>query len=115
MFFSDEKTFCVDPVFNKQNNRVDRFEDLHRVSKTGGLVPHPARRRRTPCPTTWSLKDQGNPVCPQDHQEVGQGILRLQAGWGTRPHSQCCASLDEREHGFMAQELPASLNPRSKS
>uniref|UniRef100_A0A0K2VAB5 Tc1-like transposase DDE domain-containing protein n=1 Tax=Lepeophtheirus salmonis TaxID=72036 RepID=A0A0K2VAB5_LEPSM len=81
-----KKTFTVDPVFNKQNNRVVRFEDtsedLHHVSKMSGWVPHSAGRRRT---LARLLEDQGIPVIPQDHQEVGQGVLRLSPGWGTPP------------------------------
>ncbi len=43
IFFSDEKTFAVDPVYNTQNDRVvcfgnDDNEELHYVSKT----KHPA-------------------------------------------------------------------------
>ena len=42
IFFSDEKTFTVDPVINKQNDRVVCFEDTRRELRHATRTKHPA-------------------------------------------------------------------------
>ena len=42
IFFSDEKTFTVDPVINKQNNRVVCFEDTPSELRYVSRTKHPA-------------------------------------------------------------------------
>ncbi|QQP52487.1 Putative transposable element [Caligus rogercresseyi] len=42
VFFSDEKTFTVDPVYNKQNDRVICFGNVSNVIRSVSKTKHPA-------------------------------------------------------------------------
>lgn len=42
IFFSDEKTFTVDPVYNKQNDRVICFGDTSLAARNVSKTKHPA-------------------------------------------------------------------------
>ncbi|QQP48999.1 Putative transposable element [Caligus rogercresseyi] len=42
VFFSDEKTFTVDPVYNKQNDRVICFGNVSNVIRSVSKTQHPA-------------------------------------------------------------------------
>uniref|UniRef100_A0A0K2ULW5 Uncharacterized protein n=1 Tax=Lepeophtheirus salmonis TaxID=72036 RepID=A0A0K2ULW5_LEPSM len=97
-----KKHLLSTPSSTNQNNRVVCFEDtseyLFHVSKT----KHPASvimlgvvaSTRDKMPLIWfktgyrlTAADYLEILKTKVLQEVGQGVLRLPAGWGIRPHS----------------------------
>ena len=56
VFYSDEKNFIMDPVYNAQNDRYINFfesdEDKERTEETAAILPG---RSTPPPPCSWGL------------------------------------------------------------
>ncbi|QQP48865.1 Uncharacterized protein FKW44_009318 [Caligus rogercresseyi] len=95
VFFSDEKTFTVDPVYNKQNDRVICFGNVSNVIRSVSKTKHPAsvmmgqdaadlvpdRVQAHGRRLLGAFEDQGTPIGLQDNQEVGEVIIRAVQDW----------------------------------